>query len=113
MTPQIPQCINSACSPSRREFLLHAGGGMGAVALAHLLADERAFAAPAAAPNPLAAQAAHFAPRASRVIWLFMHGGPSHVDLFDPKPELTTWSGQPLPPSYGEVMTRRKVATNP
>jgi hypothetical protein len=42
-----------------------------------------------------------------------MHGGPSHVDLFDPKPELTTWSGQPLPPSYGEVMTRRKVATNP
>jgi hypothetical protein len=44
---------------------------------------------------------------------LFMHGGPSHVDLFDPKPELVKYAGQPLPESFGEVMTRRKVATNP
>ena len=42
-----------------------------------------------------------------------MHGGPSHVDLFDPKPELTKLAGQPLPESFGEVMTRRKVAANP
>jgi hypothetical protein len=47
------------------------------------------------------------------VIWLFMHGGPSHLDLFDPKPELERWAGQTLPESFGEVMTRRKVAQNP
>ncbi len=55
----------------------------------------------------------HFTPRAKRVIYLFMHGGPSHVDLFDPKPDLIKYSGQPLPESFGSVMTRRKVATNP
>ena len=52
-------------------------------------------------------------PRVKRVIWLFMHGGPSHVDLFDPKPDLFKLAGQPLPDSFGEVSTRRKVATNP
>ena len=52
-------------------------------------------------------------PRARRVIYLFMHGGPSHVDLFDPKPELVALAGQPLPDSFGPVMTRRKVAQNP
>lgn len=55
----------------------------------------------------------HFMPRAQRVIWLFMHGGPSHVDLFDPKPALTRYAGQPLPESFGNVMTRRNVAQNP
>lgn len=55
----------------------------------------------------------HFTPRAKRVIWLFMHGGPSHVDLFDPKPELQKYAGSPLPESFGSVMTRRQVATNP
>ncbi len=52
-------------------------------------------------------------PRAKRIIWLFMHGGPSHVDLFDHKPELTRYAGKPIPDSFGEVMTRRKVAKNP
>ena len=52
-------------------------------------------------------------PRAKRVIWLFMHGGPSHVDLFDPKPTLMKYAGQPLPASFGNVMTRRNVANNP
>jgi len=47
------------------------------------------------------------------MIWLFMHGGPSHVDLFDPKPDLIKYNGQPLPESFGPVMTRRKVAQNP
>lgn len=42
-----------------------------------------------------------------------MHGGPSHVDLFDPKPDLTRLAGQPIPASFGMVMTRRKVAANP
>ena len=63
--------------------------------------------------DPLAPKEPHFVPRARRVIWLFMHGGPSHVDLFDPKPELTRYSGQPLPESFGMVMTRRDVAKNP
>lgn len=52
-------------------------------------------------------------PRAKRVIWLFMHGGPSHVDLLDPKPDLAKFDGQPLPESFGNVMTRRNVAKNP
>lgn len=54
----------------------------------------------------------HFPARAKRVIWLFMHGGPSHVDLFDPKPDLIKYEGQPLPDSFGPVETRRKVAGN-
>ena len=86
---------------NRRQFLLQAGGGMGAVA----------FSAMGAASG--VAPGTHFAPRAKRVLWLFMHGGPSHMDLWDPKPDLTKYAGQPLPESFGEVMTRRKVAKNP
>jgi Protein of unknown function (DUF1501) len=83
------------------------------LALASLLLDERcAFAADSSAstegPKP-----PHFEQRVKRVIWLFMHGGPSHVDLFDPKPDLTRLAGKPLPDSFGMVMTRRKVAENP
>jgi hypothetical protein len=55
----------------------------------------------------------HTEPKCKRVIWLFMHGGPSHVDLLDPKPALTQYAGQPLPESFGQVMTRRAVAKNP
>src|SRR5205085_2654909 len=79
---------------SRRQFLAQAGGGFGALALASLLSDETAAAAssPADGPKP-----PHFSPRVKRVIWLFMHGGPSHVDLFDPKPDLIKLAGQPLP----------------
>lgn len=55
----------------------------------------------------------HIHAKAKRVIWLFMHGGPSHVDLFDPKDALVKYSGQPLPKSFGNVMTRRNVAKNP
>jgi hypothetical protein len=97
--------------------LLRAGGGIGAWALAWLLANDQAprrvSAAETAAGNPLAPRSPHFAPRARRVIYLFMHGGPSHVDLFDPKPDLQALAGQPLPESFGPVMTRRKVAQNP
>lgn len=85
---------------SRRHFLSHAGGGVGALALAglHAQADQRP-------PD--------FRPRAKQVIWLFMHGGPSQVDLFDPKPDLIKYAGKPLPDSFGQVMTRRQVAKNP
>lgn len=100
--------------PSRRGFLAAAGGGLGALALASLLAEERPKRA--ATPAPLPGQGPRppqFPPRVKRVLWLFMHGGPSHVDLFDPKPELIRLAGQPLPDSFGMVMTRRKVAANP
>jgi hypothetical protein len=95
---------------SRRAFLAQAGGGFGALALASLLADEKAAAATTTADGP---RPPHFTPRVKRVIWLFMHGGPSHVDLFDPKPDLIKLAGQSLPDSFGAVMTRRKVADNP
>jgi hypothetical protein len=92
---------------SRRGFLAQAGGGLGMLALASLVSSERtALAAPRE-------QRTHFEPRVKRVIWLFMHGGPSHVDLFDPKPDLARLAGEPLPESFGAVMTRRKVAENP
>ena len=76
------------------------------LALASLLAEDHV----AQAKEP---ETAKPAPRVKRVVWLFMHGGPSHVDLFDPKPDLVKLGGQPLPESFGMVMTRRKVAENP
>jgi hypothetical protein len=82
---------------NRREMLAHFANGFGMVGLAALLADE-ARAAPAAdALNPLAVRVPHFAPRAKRLIFLFMSGGPSHVDTFDPKPRLDRDNGKPLP----------------
>ena len=73
---------------SRRAFLGQTAGGLGSVALGCLLRGETQAAAPAP----------HFAPKAKRVIYLFMSGGPSHVDTFDPKPLLTQRHGQPMPP---------------
>ncbi len=101
---------------NRRQFLNRVGGGIGAIALAKILSEENLLTAStgtSAKENPLARLAPHFEPRAKRVIYLFMHGGPSHVDLFDPKPDLVKYAGQPLPESFGSVMTRRKVAQNP
>jgi len=103
----------------RREFLRQAGGGFGMLGLASLLASDGLLPSASAAPgflpaaSPLAPKQPDFAPRAKRIIWLFMHGGPSHVDLFDPKPDLVRLHGEVLPDSFGEVMTRRKVAKNP
>jgi hypothetical protein len=72
------------------------GGGFGALALRALLGQDQLLAA-APSANPLAPRPPHFAPRAKSVIFLFMYGGPSHVDLFDPKPELARRHGQPIP----------------
>ena len=94
---------------TRRDFLRHAGGGFGALALAYMLQQE---ADAAEAKNPLEPKSPHF-PKAKRVIYLFMHGGPSHLETFDPKPELQRLAGQPLPASFGAVATRRNVARNP
>src|SRR5262245_61345805 len=97
---------------SRREFLKNAGGGAGMLALATMLSDQRRGAR-ADEVNDHDANIGKPKLIAKRVIWLFMHGGPSHVDLFDPKPALVKYAGQPVPDSFGMVMTRRNVAKNP
>lgn len=84
---------------NRREFLTHSAFGIGGLALAHLLRDDRLLAEIPSRPGEnlplnLRPRAGHFAPKASAMISLFMHGGPSHVDLFDPKPELTALNGK-------------------
>ena len=86
---------------SRREFLFRSGGGLGGIALNYLLARDARADSPKPGANPLAAKAPHFEPKAKRVIFLFMVGGPSQVDLFDPKPALAKWAGKPLPESTG------------
>ncbi len=98
---------------NRRDFLTRAGLGFGAIALSALLADEARGEEPAVDPlRPLAPRLPHLAPRAKSCIFCFMEGGPSHVDLFDPKPELTRRAGQPLPPSFGKVFTSMGVGGN-
>jgi hypothetical protein len=79
---------------TRRDFFRHASIGLGTVALTQLLQSDGY-----AASDPLAPRAPHFKPRAKNVIFLFMEGAPSQMDLFDPKPELQKWNGHPLPPS--------------
>jgi hypothetical protein len=81
---------------ARRWFLRDCGMGLGSMALASLLGGETA--AGTATPNPLAPRIPHFAPKAKRVIYLFMAGAPSHLDLLDHKPELAKRNGQ-LPPA--------------
>ena len=84
----------------RREFLASAPGLPMSMALSHLMARE------AAGANPLAAKAPHFAPRAKAVIFMFMVGGPSQMDLFDPKPELTRLGGKALPEAFGKPVSQ-------
>ncbi len=98
---------------SRRDFLRNAGGGFGMLALAAMLAEDGLLADdPERARNPLAPRRGHHRAPAKNVIFLFMSGGPSHLETFDPKPELTRLAGQPLPASFGHVMTRRAVERN-
>ncbi|HEY3132659.1 MAG TPA: DUF1501 domain-containing protein [Acidobacteriota bacterium] len=101
---------------SRREFLERAGAGFGAIALSYLLQQDGFIldAAPGGERvlNPLAPKPPHHPPRAKSVIWLFMEGGPSHLDLFDPKPALQKLAGQPLPPSFGRPITAMGTANN-
>src|SRR5215207_9750715 len=83
---------------TRREFLAKSGAGFGALALSALLQGE-AKAEVGPAPKP------HYAARAKSVIFLFMEGGPSAMDTFDPKPMLNEMAGKPLPPSFKPVLT--------
>ena len=94
---------------SRREFLLRGGAGFGALALTGMLARDQAFAA----TNPHAAKQPHFAPTAKRVIFLFMEGGPSHMDLFDPKPLIQKLAGQRMPDSFKRPITPMGEAESP
>ena len=94
---------------TRRDFLARSGGGFGARAASYLLGlnspargDEPSKDS---AQNPLAPKKAHYAPRAKSVIFLFMEGGPSAMDTFDPKPMLNEMAGKPLPPSFKPVIT--------
>jgi hypothetical protein len=80
---------------SRRRFFQECAGGIGIAALAQLM--EKEGRAAAADVNPLAPRKPHFPAKAKNVIFMFMEGGPSQLDLFDPKPELQKWSGKPLP----------------
>ena len=82
---------------TRREFLSRAGAGLGLLGLGGLMARA----------NPLAPKAPHFRPRAKRIIHLFMNGGPSHVDTFDPKPALRRFAGKMLP--MANLATERKT----
>src|SRR5205807_1527731 len=86
---------------TRRHFFRRCAGGIGTIALADLLARDGY----GASADPLAPKPPMFAPKAKSVIFLFMEGGPSQLDLFDPKPELQKLAGQPIPPSFGEVIT--------
>src|SRR5437588_6003374 len=72
---------------TRRRFLAHTSAGLGMAAVASLLGES-------------ASGSTHFAPRAKNVIFLFMAGGPSHLDLFDPKPTLVRLDGQTVPESF-------------
>jgi hypothetical protein len=81
---------------TRRWFFEQCGVGLGAIALGSLF-RQNGWAAPAAPANPLASKQPHFPGKAKRVIFLFMAGAPSHLELFDNKPALTKWNGQPPP----------------
>ena len=96
--PHVRQCC-------RRDFLLRSGSGLSALALASLLKG-------AEPKDPLAPKPPDHKPTAKSVIWCFMEGGPSHLDTFDPKPMLEKLAGQPMPASFGKVVTAMGTASN-
>lgn len=99
---------------TRREFLTRAGFGFGAIAASYMLGIDQARANTSSLipSDPLAPRFPHHPAKAKSVIFLFMEGGPSHLDLFDPKPELTRLSGQPMPASFGRPITAMGTAGN-
>ena len=131
-TPVPPPAAHLEMVRSRRDFLMRAGGGFGALALYSLLVQEGVFPAVAGANdadsvtgarpktepapkslNPLARRAGHFTGSATSVIFLFMDGGPSHLDTFDRKPAVNDHAGKPLPESVERVITPMGVSNNP
>jgi hypothetical protein len=89
-------CPKTMQAVSRRNFLEKSALGFGAMAASSMMDG-------AAIPDPFAKKQPHFAAKGKSVIFLFMHGGPSHIDTFDPKPALNKMHGQPIPKSFGKV----------
>src|SRR6185436_15581858 len=92
---------------TRRHFFSRCAMGLGGIALASMLSERKLFGAGAATSvpplqNPMAPHPGHFAPKAKNIIYLFMAGGPSQLDLFDYKPKLAELNGQPIPQSLIE-----------
>lgn len=93
-------------SLTRRDVLCRSGLGLGSLALAGLLNNDNLLTAERSEKSPLAPRQSHFAPKAKRVIHFFLNGGPSHVDTFDPKSELTRQNGKLL---ANTLTTERKT----
>ena len=92
---------------SRREALGRCGTGLGMLGLSALMSDTGLLAAESKGVNPLAPKAPPLPAKAKRVIHIFLNGGPSHVDTFDPKPILAKYAGKPLP--MQNLKTERKT----
>ncbi len=105
MISNAPLCSDVANRLARRAFLSQSGVGLGTIAASSLLADSTR----ASEPRSIVPLAPHFAPKAKQVISLFMHGGPSQLDLFDEKPDLASRRGEELPESVR--LQRRLVVT--
>ena len=103
MRKSIPDCHYRRAA-SRRDFFTRAGSGLAGIALAQMLHDDSLLAA-ATPADPMAPKKPDHPPTANSIIWLFMEGGPSHIDLFDPKPKLQELAGQPLPDSMKPKFT--------
>ncbi len=101
MNPSVPS-LSALAGVTRRHFFSRCSLGLGSVALASLLDRQALHAGQGAATHPMAPRAGHHAARAKQVIFLFMAGGPSQLELFDPKPRLVELNGQPIPDSYLE-----------
>src|SRR4026208_1904699 len=86
---------------NRRQALKVLGNGFGAVGLSRILAEASPSVNPSFTPGP------HFPPKAKHVIYLFLTGGPSHIDTFDPKPMLDKYHGKPLP--FDNPRTERRT----
>src|SRR5262245_10111487 len=98
MSPANPLLLRT-----RRHFFHDCALGLGSMALASLLSDGKVFAAEEAIQgNPLGPKKPHFLAKAKSVIYLFMAGGPSQLELFDPKPKLQELHGKPIPQSFIE-----------
>src|ERR1700733_8524115 len=103
-------CHQCSTPLNRRQALSAIGGGMGLVGLSTMLGQSLKAATEESGPTSGGAIAKlHFKPRAKRIIFLFMNGGVSHVDTFDPKPMLEKYHGQPMP--GGAILTQRKTGT--
>jgi hypothetical protein len=97
-------CNRILLPQSRRDFLMNVGAGFGGVVLS-ALTGERLFGETVGVRNPAAEKIPHHLGKAKNIIFLFMEGGPSHLDLFDPKPLLNELAGQPLPKSFKRPVT--------